>query len=92
MKPLNAAAIHKLTGLYVDIARAREAKLTPRQTEVYRMMAQGVEKVDIAEALGISVRTVDIHWYEVYRKCGVNNPVKVSLVWVACRLAEMIGE
>jgi DNA-binding NarL/FixJ family response regulator len=50
-----------------------EPKLTPRQREVLRRIAQGERLKEIAFALGISVRTVEDHKYQVMRTLGVES-------------------
>jgi len=48
-------------------------KLTPRQREVLRRIAQGERLKEIAFALGISVRTVEDHKYQLMRTIGVES-------------------
>jgi DNA-binding NarL/FixJ family response regulator len=50
-----------------------EPKLTPRQREVLRRIAQGERLKEIAFALGISVRTVEDHKYQLMRTLGVES-------------------
>lgn len=46
----------------------RENSLTPRETEVYRHMSEGKANRIIAEEMGISNKTLDIHRANVMRK------------------------
>jgi len=48
-------------------AGAPEEELTPRQREVLRLIAEGKRMKEIAAALGISVRTVEDHKYQLMR-------------------------
>jgi DNA-binding NarL/FixJ family response regulator len=41
------------------------ASLTPRQREVLRLLAEGCRAKEIAARLGLSVRTVETHKYEL---------------------------
>jgi len=50
-----------------------EPKLTPRQREVLRRIAQGERLKEIAFALGISVRTVEDHKYQLMRTLGMES-------------------
>ena len=50
-----------------------EPRLTPRQREVLRRIAQGERLKEIAFALGISVRTVEDHKYQLMRTLGVES-------------------
>lgn len=54
-------------------AMLAEPKLTPRQREVLRRIAQGERLKEIAFALGISVRTVEDHKYQLMRALGVES-------------------
>lgn len=46
--------------------------LTPRECEILRLMADGLVKKEIADALHISVNTVSTHMQRVYEKMHVN--------------------
>jgi DNA-binding NarL/FixJ family response regulator len=50
-----------------------EPKLTPRQREVLRRIAQGERLKEIAFALGISVCTVEDHKYQLMRTLGMES-------------------
>lgn len=58
---LGAAAPEKLTGL-----------LSPRETEVLRLVARGLSNEDIAATLVLSVRTVERHVANLYGKIGAS--------------------
>lgn len=49
------------------------ARLTAREREVLQMLAQGRRTRDIAEALGISVKTAETYRSRVMDKCGLDN-------------------
>ncbi len=59
------------------VGRARNALLavglTGRQADVVAIMAEGASNADIAERLGISIRTVDKHLQRAFDKLGVEN-------------------
>lgn len=48
--------------------RERFARLTPRQTEIFDLVAQGLTSQNIADKLGISVRTVESYRAEIMEK------------------------
>jgi DNA-binding NarL/FixJ family response regulator len=52
---------------------AGEGELTPRETEVLRLVAAGLTDAEIAAELVLSVRTVHAHLRSVYRKLGVGS-------------------
>ena len=47
--------------------------LTPRQREILRMIAMGHTNREIGESLGISVRTVEVHRFNLMRRLNVRN-------------------
>ena len=49
------------------------AGLTRREVEVLRLVAQGLTDAQVAEALVVSVRTVNWHLQSIYGKLGVNS-------------------
>jgi DNA-binding NarL/FixJ family response regulator len=59
-------------------------RLTPRQLEVLRMVAEGQRTRDIASTLKLSVKTVESHRGEVMKRLGLHDVV--SLVRYAARV------
>lgn len=60
----------------VEARRAMEeklAKLTEREREVLHQAAKGLHAKEIAGALGISARTVEVHKTRIMEKLGVRN-------------------
>ncbi len=47
--------------------------LTLRELEILSLLAEGLSNRDIAEALCISVNTVETHLRHMYQKLGVHN-------------------
>jgi DNA-binding NarL/FixJ family response regulator len=47
--------------------------LTSRQRDVTRLAAQGIANREIAQRLGLSVRTVESHLEQAYRKLGAKD-------------------
>ncbi len=56
------------------------AALTQRQRQVLELIATGKRNVDIAEALGISPRTVQIHVSTILKLLKVNNRTEAALL------------
>ena len=52
-------------------------RLTPRQREVLRLLADGRRVKEIASELGLSVRTVETHKYEIMHQLELNSPVEL---------------
>lgn len=69
----------------LDEFKRREAEsggvrgLTTRETEIVRMIAQGLRNRAIAERLSISEGTVKIHLHNVYEKLGVDGRLELML-------------
>ncbi|WP_162435558.1 response regulator [Pseudoxanthomonas koreensis] len=59
-------------------------RLTPQQSRILRMIAEGQRSREIAEALAISVRTVDTHRHSIMKLLGVST--SIALVNQALRL------
>jgi len=47
--------------------------ITPRQREILKMVAMGHTNREIAAALDISVRTVEVHRFNLMRRLNVRN-------------------
>ncbi|HET6428312.1 MAG TPA: response regulator transcription factor [Phycisphaerae bacterium] len=58
-------------------------KLTPREREVLQLIAEGKTNRNIAEVLGLSVKTVDTHRAHLMRKLGIHD--QTTLVKFALR-------
>lgn len=62
---------------------AQLALLTPREREVFEQVARGGHAREIAAALGISPRTVEVHKARVMAKLGVHNIAELVRLAVA---------
>ncbi len=47
--------------------------LTPRQREILKLVSQGLTNREVAERLDISVRTVEVHRFNLMRRLKVRN-------------------
>lgn len=61
----------------------RRSTLTGREREVMKLLAEGLTVRQTASALGISVKTVEAHKFNLMRKLDIHN--KAQLVTVAIR-------
>jgi two-component system secretion response regulator SsrB len=48
-------------------------QITPRQREILKMVAMGSTNREIATSLAISVRTVEVHRFNLMRRLNVRN-------------------
>lgn len=72
--------------LALSEARRLVERLTPREFEVFALVASGKLNKEIAVLLGIAVRTVKAHRAEVMKKMKTDSPVILG------RLAERLGD
>jgi two-component system response regulator NreC len=59
----------------------RSATLTPREKEVLKLLAEGSSVKEIAAFLGLSIKTVEAHKFNLMRKLNIHN--KAHLVQYA---------
>ncbi len=68
------------------------ARLTQRQYEVLRLLAEGLSNAGIADRLGITDKSVQNHVYAVYATLGIDaDPARNPRVSAALRLLEDTG-
>jgi DNA-binding CsgD family transcriptional regulator len=63
-----------------------EARLTPREAEVLRLIARGCTYARVADQLGISEHTVRTHVKNTYRKLGVRSGAAAVMRAIGLRL------
>ena len=63
--------------------------LTPRQTEIFQLIGQGLSNREIAERTGLALTTVETHRKAIAQKRGVSG---AELVRQACLLADLSAE
>jgi DNA-binding NarL/FixJ family response regulator len=63
--------------------RPSRTALTPRETEIMKLLAEGNTVRKIAGMLGLSVKTVEAHKFNLMRKLDIHN--KAELVHCAIR-------
>ncbi len=56
-----------------DRSQKAPLHITPRQREILRLVAMGHTNREIGEALAISVRTVEVHRFNLMRRLNVRN-------------------
>ena len=66
------------SGLSAAQVRVRLASLTEREQEVMRLILEGRLNKVVADTLGISVRTVEVHRARVFEKMGVKSAVELA--------------
>ena len=56
---------------------AKTYNVTRREQEILRKLADGKSNREISDELYVSVRTIDTHVYNIFRKCGVKNRIEL---------------
>lgn len=51
--------------------------LTPRETEITKLLMNAKSYKEISEQLNISIKTVNTHIYNIYKKCKVENKIEL---------------
>ncbi|MBA2352498.1 MAG: response regulator [Burkholderiales bacterium] len=82
-KMANQLAVQQLTGEKnpVDV-------LSPREFEVFMLLAKGKPVNEIAELLFLSPRTVGTHLYNIKQKLGAGNSAEIALIAMRAGLLE----
>ncbi len=75
---LQASAEAMLRRRDADAVRRALAELTDREREVMRLVIDGRPNKTIADALAISVRTVEVHRARVFEKMAVRSAVELA--------------
>jgi DNA-binding NarL/FixJ family response regulator len=66
-------------------SRRPSAGLSARESEVLELVASGSTNAEVAERLVLSVRTVERHLLNTYRKLGVRGRAEATAVWLGGR-------
>ncbi len=61
----------------------RVASLSPRERQVADFVAKGLRNLQIAEALELSVRTVEMHRTRLMRRLGARSPGEIASIIAA---------
>ncbi len=65
-----------------NVFKSRLSMVTPRELEVLRMIGLGMSRVEIADAIHRSLKTVDSHRASIMEKLGVDDRVQLALLAV----------
>jgi DNA-binding CsgD family transcriptional regulator len=72
------ASLARKLGLRVPRAARRTAELTPRESEVHELLAQGLTNDEIAKQLYISLSTTKVHVKHIYEKLRVRSRLEAA--------------
>ncbi len=68
---------------------ARSTTLTPREREVIKMIAEGNSVKEIAALLGLSVKTVEAHKFNLMRKLDIHNKAQLVTYAIQKKIVKM---
>lgn len=66
--------------LEIPQAMLRDFKITQREEEIMKLILRGSSNKEIAFALGISLKTVKNHIYNLFQKCGIRSRIELILL------------
>jgi LuxR family transcriptional regulator, maltose regulon positive regulatory protein len=72
------ASLASRLGLRIPRAARTTAELTPRESEVHELLAQGLTNDEIARRLYISLSTTKVHVKHIYAKLGVRSRLEAA--------------
>ncbi len=84
------SSIEQVLGLSVAAARERYDWLTPRERQVAALMAAGKLNRDIANDLGITIKTLDVHRNTIKIKLIARTGAEIANCVNLVRLAELV--
>ena len=71
-------SLANMIGLHVSREARPKTSLSPRETEVHELLAQGLTNEEIAKLLFISVSTTKVHVKHIYEKLGVRSRLEAA--------------
>ena len=74
------ASLAASLGLQIPRAAKDRAGLSPRESEVHELLAQGLTNEEIAKLLFISLSTTKVHVKHIYDKLGVRSRLEAARV------------
>ncbi|WP_079227660.1 response regulator transcription factor [Pseudomonas putida] len=77
--------------LVLAAVQARLDALTPRERDVFVPLAQGLNNREIAERLGISVKTVDLYRGRVMKRLQARSLAELVGMAIACGAVQALG-
>jgi LuxR family transcriptional regulator, maltose regulon positive regulatory protein len=72
------ASLAHSVGLRIPRPAQQKQKLTPRETEVHELIAQGLTNEEIAKLLYISLSTTKVHVKHIFEKLGVRSRLEAA--------------
>lgn len=83
------AGTQELAEWPVDGIVPRSRALTAREREVLKLLAEGRTVRSAAEILGLSIKTVDAHKFNLMRKLGIHNKAELVMWAIQMRVVKL---
>lgn len=80
-----------LQGVSSEESKTPYDRLTPREREVFQLVAEGLTNQAIAHRLGISVRTVETHRANLMNKLDIHDVAGLTRLAIQLGLVEAVG-
>lgn len=77
---IDKEAMAQVIGILAERPKPEPVALTPRETDVVRLVAQGRRNKEIARDLGISEGTVKMHLHNIYEKLEVSSRTELAIL------------
>ena len=77
--PLSPSVARRLVAHFHERRAPAQSNLTPREQEVLKLIAKGLNRKDVAELLGLSKYTVSDYIKVIYRKLDVSSRAEATL-------------
>jgi len=81
--------VHRAVGQVTPLTERVPLPLTPRETEVLCLLAQGLDNAAIAKRLVMTTRTVQNHVSSIYSKLGVASRTEAALMAIRHGLVQV---
>ncbi len=90
-KYLSPTVLKKVVAGYVRNSRPQTSydRLSTREREVLKLLAEGLSVKEIASRLGVSVKTVDVHKYNLMKKIDVHDRAELIKYAIKKKLIEV---
>lgn len=77
--PISPSVVRRLVAHFHERRPPSATSLTPREQEVLKLIAKGLNRTDVAELLGLSKHTVSDYIKIIYRKLDVSSRAEATL-------------
>ena len=78
----------KKSGLTPEEAFGLLQRLTEKEARVAKLLAAELLKPEVAEELGLGVKTIDSHAYSIYKKLGIHSAAELASIYAISRLLD----